>query len=155
VIQNELIKQYHEKNQKKKVQKFNVGDNIRVHLRIIEGEKERVQIFNGTVIAKKGSGISETFSVYRHAYGSSMERVFLANSPRISKIEVMRSGKVRRAKLYYIRGASGKAAKIQELLGTKAEKEEVGEAIVESIEMKTDVDETVKEAPKKKAAPKK
>lgn len=124
MIQNEIIKDYQSRHQKKKVPKFQVGDTIRVHLRIIEGEKERVQIFNGTVIAKKGSGISETFSVYRHAYGSSMERVFLLHSPKIAKIEVMKSGKVRRAKLYYIRGASGKAAKIQELLGLKGAKEE-------------------------------
>ena len=92
---------------------FRVGDTISVHTKIIEGEKERVQVFTGTVIARKGSGLSETISLYRVSYGSGMERVFLVNSPKITKIEVMKSGLVRKAKLYYIRGASGKAAKIR------------------------------------------
>lgn len=93
---------------------FNIGDTVRVNTRIIEGEKERLQAFSGTVIAKKGSGLSETFTIYRNAYGSSMDRVFLLHSPRIASIEVVRPGKVRRAKLYYLRGLSGKAAKVRE-----------------------------------------
>lgn len=99
---------------KKEVPSFNIGDTICVNTRIIEGEKERIQAFTGTVVAKKGSGVSETFTVYRTAYGSSMDRVFLLHSPRISSIEVVRSGKVRRAKLYYLRGRSGKSAKVKE-----------------------------------------
>lgn len=99
---------------KKEVPAFNIGDTVCVNTRIIEGEKERLQAFTGTVVAKKGSGLSETFTLYRTAYGSSMDRVFLLHSPRISSIEVVRSGKVRRAKLYYLRGRSGKSAKIQE-----------------------------------------
>lgn len=99
---------------KKDVPSFNIGDTVRVQTRIIEGEKERLQAFTGTVVAKKGSGLSETFTVYRTAYGSSMERVFLLHSPRIADVDVMRAGKVRRAKLYYIRGLSGKATKIRE-----------------------------------------
>lgn len=99
---------------KKDVSKFNIGDTIRVNTRVIEGEKERLQAFAGTVVAKKGTGLSETFTVYRTAYGSSMDRVFLIHSPRIASIEVIRPGKVRRAKLYYLRGLSGKAAKIRE-----------------------------------------
>ena len=99
---------------KKDVPAFNIGDTVCVQTRIIEGEKERTQAFTGTVIAKKGSGLSETFSVYRTAYGSSMERVFLLHSPRVAGVEVVRSGKVRRAKLYYIRGLTGKATKIRE-----------------------------------------
>ena len=93
---------------------FNIGDTIRVNTRIIEGDKERLQAFSGTVVAKKGSGLSETFTIYRHAYGSNMDRVFLLHSPRIASIEVVRPGKVRRAKLYYLRGRSGKAAKVRE-----------------------------------------
>ena len=93
---------------------FSVGDTIKVQTRIVEGDKERIQAFTGIVIAKKGVGLSETFSLYRNAYGSSMERVFLLHSPRIADVEVMRSGKVRRAKLYYLRGKSGKATKIRE-----------------------------------------
>ena len=102
---------------KKEIPSFHVGDTVKVYIRIIEGEKERVQLFTGTVIARKGSGLSETFSVYRVAYGTQMERIFSLHSPRIAKIEVVRSGKVRRAKLYYLRGASGKAAKIKEKIG--------------------------------------
>jgi large subunit ribosomal protein L19 len=92
---------------------FSVGDTIRVHIRIIEGEKERTQIFTGTVIARKGSGLSETFSVHRVAYGEGMERVFLLHSPKISKIEVVQEGSVRRSKLYYLRGTSGKKSKVK------------------------------------------
>ena len=108
---------------------FNVGDTIKVHIRIIEGEKERIQVFTGTVIARKGSGISETFSMYRVAYGAGMERVFPLHSPRIAKIEVVRLGKVRRAKLYYLRGTAGKAAKVKEKIGRKKDKK--GPALVE------------------------
>jgi large subunit ribosomal protein L19 len=103
-----------EKNQlKNNITRFHVGDTVRVSTRIIEGEKERIQIFTGTVIARKGTGLSETFSVHRVAYGEGMERVFLLNSPRIAKIEVTKEGDVRRSKLYYLRGTSGKAAKIK------------------------------------------
>lgn len=99
---------------------FQIGDTVRVSTRIIEGEKERVQVFQGTVIAKKGSGLSETFSLHRVSYGEGMERVFYLHSPRIVKIQVVKSGAVRRAKLYHLRGATGKAAKIQEKIGVKA-----------------------------------
>jgi len=96
---------------------FNIGDTVRVHTRIIEGEKERIQVFAGTVIAKKGSGLSETFSIHRVAYGEGMERVFLLHSPRIGKIEVVKEGAVRRAKLYYLRGTSGKKSKVKAKVG--------------------------------------
>jgi large subunit ribosomal protein L19 len=96
---------------------FNVGDTICVHQRIIEGNKERIQQFAGTVIARKGGGLSETFSLYRFSYGAGIERVFLLHSPKIAKIEVTRTGKVRRAKLYYLRGSSGRASKVQEHIG--------------------------------------
>lgn len=99
---------------KEDVTAFNIGDTVKVVTRIIEGDKERQQAFSGTVIAKKGSGLSETFTLYRHAYGSSMDRIFLLHSPRIVSIEVTRPGKVRRAKLNYLRGKSGKAAKVRE-----------------------------------------
>ena len=119
---NKLIEKVEEKFLIKKRPEFNIGDTIRVHSKIKEGSKERVQVFAGTVIARKGGGISETFSLYRNAYGSSMEKVFILNSPRIEKIEVMKFGKVRRAKLYYIRGKTGKKAKIQEKIFSKKEK---------------------------------
>ena len=109
-----MILELEQEQMKKEVPSFNIGDTVCVNTRIMEGEKERLQAFTGTVVAKKGYGISETFTVYRTAYGSSMDRVFLIHSPRISSIEVVRAGKVRRAKLYYLRGLSGKAAKIKE-----------------------------------------
>lgn len=108
------IQELEKEQMKKEVPSFNVGDTICVNTRIIEGQKERLQAFTGTVVAKKGYGLSETFTVYRTAYGSSMDRVFLLHSPRISSIEVVRAGKVRRAKLNYLRGKSGKSAKIKE-----------------------------------------
>ena len=109
-----IIEEIEKEHLKSEIPEFAIGDTVKVHNRIIEGEKERIQIYTGTVIARKGSGLSETFSVYRIAYGSAMERVFILNSPRIAKIEVTRKGKVRRSKLYHIRGAFGKAAKIKE-----------------------------------------
>lgn len=98
---------------------FRVGDTVKVHTRIIEGDKERIQAFTGTVIARKGYGLSETFSVHRVAYGEGMERVFLLNSPRIAKIEVIKDGHVRRSKLYYLRGTSGKASKVRARIGAR------------------------------------
>lgn len=109
-----FIEQIEEFYLKKEVPSFNIGDTVRVNTRVIEGEKERLQAFAGTVVAKKGTGLSETFTIYRNAYGSSMDRVFLLHSPRIASIELVRPGKVRRAKLYYLRGRSGKAAKVRE-----------------------------------------
>ena len=94
---------------------INVGDTVKVHCRIKEGEKERIQIFEGIVIAKKHGGVQETFTVRKTAYGVGVERVFPVNSPIIDHIEVAKVGKVRRAKLHYLRGLSGKAARIKEI----------------------------------------
>ncbi len=93
---------------------FEIGDTVRVHVRVIEGEKERVQVFEGVVIARKGKKISETFTVRKISYGVGVERVFPVNSPNIAKIDVTRKGKVRRAKLYYLRDKKGKQAKVAE-----------------------------------------
>lgn len=112
-----VVQKLENKQLKKNVASFNIGDTVRVHTRIIEGEKERIQVFTGTVIARKGLGTSETFSVHRVAYGEGMERVFLLHSPRISKIEVIKEGDVRRSKLYYLRGTSGKASKVKGRIG--------------------------------------
>jgi large subunit ribosomal protein L19 len=95
---------------------FNVGDTVKVYFKIIEGKTERVQGYEGTVLCFKGAGASRTFTVRKNSYGVGVERVFPLNSPRIQKVEVVRPGKVRRAKLYYIRGKVGKAAKIKELI---------------------------------------
>ena len=99
---------------KENAPQFNVGDTVKVHVRIQEGEKSRIQIFEGTVIAKKHGGISETFTVRRVAHGCGIERVFPVHSPAVDKVEVIRHGKVRRAKLYYLRDRVGKAAKVKE-----------------------------------------
>ena len=92
----------------------NVGDTVKVHVKIKEGEKYRIQIFEGTVIAKKHGGINETFTVRRVAHGCGIERVFPVHSPVVDKVEVVRNGKVRRSKLYYLRDRVGKAAKVKE-----------------------------------------
>ena len=92
---------------------FNVGDTVRVSVRIKEGERERIQAFEGTVIAKKHGGIAETFTVRRVSYGVGVEKVFPVHAPSIEKIETVRHGKVRRAKLYYLRDRVGKAAKVK------------------------------------------
>lgn len=98
-----------------------VGDTLKVYLKIKEGEKERVQMFDGTVIAKKHGGINETFTIRRVSYGVGVERVIPVNSPNIDHIEVVRMGKVRRAKLYYLRDRVGKAAKVKEKIVTSNE----------------------------------
>ena len=104
---------------KSDIPEFYVGDTVRVHLRIIEGDKERVQVFQGTVMARQGSGLSETFSLHRVVHGGGMVRQFILHSPKVAKIDVIRRGKVRRAKLNYLRGTYGKKAKVPELMGKK------------------------------------
>ena len=91
-----------------------IGSTVRVHVRITEGDKSRIQVFEGTVIAKNNSGIAETFTVRRVSYGVGVERVFPVHSPNVAKVETVRNGKVRRAKLYYLRDRVGKAAKVKE-----------------------------------------
>ncbi|MDI6604695.1 50S ribosomal protein L19 [Aceticella autotrophica] len=103
-----------EKEQLKEMPEFNVGDTVKVHYKVVEGDKERIQVFEGVVLKRCGGGLRETFTVRRISYGIGVERVFPLHSPRIDKIEVVRSGKVRRAKLYYVRKKIGKAAKIKE-----------------------------------------
>lgn len=124
-----VIKELEQQRLKKKVPKFHVGDTVAVRTRIVEeGNKERTQTFTGTVIARKGEGLSETFSLHRIAYGEGMERVFQLHSPRIDKIELVREGKVRRGKLYYLRGTSGKKAKVRGRMVSRSKGEEAAEA---------------------------
>lgn len=94
---------------------FTVGDTVKVHFRIREGAKERVQIFQGVVIRRRGGGVDESFTVRKYSYGIGVERMFPLHSPRVEKIEVVRSGRVRRAKLYYLRKLRGKAARLKEV----------------------------------------
>ncbi|MCD7757018.1 MAG: 50S ribosomal protein L19 [Clostridiales bacterium] len=101
---------------KQEVPDIEIGSTVRVHIKVKEGSKERIQIFEGTVIARKHGGVSETFTVRRISYGVGVEKVFPIHSPNVVKVETVRRGKVRRAKLYYLRGRVGKAAKIAEKL---------------------------------------
>ena len=110
----DLIKELESQQLKKEMPVINVGDTVRVHVK--EGSRERIQVFEGIVIAKKHGGLEETFTVRRLAYGVGVEKVFPIHSPLIEKVETVRSGYVRRAKLYYLRGRVGKAAKIREKL---------------------------------------
>jgi large subunit ribosomal protein L19 len=107
---NPIVAKLSKEQMKKDVPVFAIGDTVKVHTKVVEGEKERVQIFAGVVIAKKGSGIQKAFTVRRISYGEGVERVFPLHSPRIDKIEVEHRGKVRRAKLYYLRDRIGKSA---------------------------------------------
>ncbi len=111
-----LIETLNAQNMKQEAPVIEVGSTVRVHIKIKEGSKERIQIFEGTVIAKKHGGVSETFTVRRISYGVGVEKVFPVHSPNVVKVETVRRGKVRRAKLYYLRGRVGKAAKIAEKL---------------------------------------
>lgn len=116
----DMIKAIEAKQIKKDVDNFNVGDTVKVYFKIIEGTTERIQIFEGIVIAINNSGIRKTFVVRKISYGVGVERIFPVNSPRIDKIVVERKGKVRRSKLYYLRDRVGKKAKVKELLTKKA-----------------------------------
>lgn len=112
----DLIKELESQQLKKEMPVINVGDTVRVHVKIKEGSRERIQVFEGIVIAKKHGGIEETITVRRLAYGVGVEKVFPLHSPSIEKIETVRTGFVRRAKLYYLRDRVGKAAKVKEKL---------------------------------------
>jgi large subunit ribosomal protein L19 len=113
-MQNRLLKLVEDGTVKKQLPSFEIGDQVEVHQRILEGSKERTQVFAGVVIAKRGSGVRESFTVRRIVQGEGVERVFPIHSPKISKVEVKRTGKVRRAKLYYMRNLVGKATRLKE-----------------------------------------
>lgn len=112
---NEIIRAIEKEQIREDLTQFNIGDTIKVHVRIKEGNRERIQMFEGTVIKKQNGGLRETFTVRRVAYGVGVERTFPINAPIIEKIDVVRRGKVRRAKLFYLRDRVGKAAKVKEL----------------------------------------
>ncbi len=110
----DIIKVLEEEQLRDDLPAFNVGDTVQVHYRVVEGTRERIQVFEGTVIKKKGGGARETFTVRRLSYGVGVERTFPLNSPRIDKLVVTRKGRTRRAKLYYLRDRQGKAARVKE-----------------------------------------
>lgn len=105
-----IISKLEEEQLKKDIPEFNVGDSVKVHCRVIEGDKERIQIYAGIVISRKGSGLNSSYTVRKISYGEGVERVFPLHSPKVAKVEVTRQGKVRRARLHYLRGRKGKEA---------------------------------------------
>ncbi|MGI6678934.1 MAG: 50S ribosomal protein L19 [Dehalobacterium sp.] len=111
----DLLRMIEQEQIKTNIPPFRAGDTVRVHVKVVEGTRERIQLFEGVVIRRKGGGIRENFTVRRVSYGVGVERTFPLHSPKIEKIEVMRRGKVRRAKLYYLRERTGKAARIKDL----------------------------------------
>src|ERR1700751_1699918 len=113
-MKNKFLALVEEAGAKKDVTAFRIGDQVDIHQRILEGQKERVQVFSGTVIARRGDGLRETFTVRRIVQGEGVERIFPLHSPRIAKVEVKRTGRVRRAKLYYLRDRVGKATRLRE-----------------------------------------
>jgi len=110
----DLITAVEQEQLKKDIPDFRPGDTLKVYTKVVEGGRERIQVFEGLVIARKGGGLRETFTVRKISYGVGVERVFMLHSPRIDKIEVVKKGRVRRAKLYYMRNLRGKAARIKE-----------------------------------------
>ena len=112
---NEIIRSIEAKQIRSDRPQFNVGDTVRVWVKVVEGNRERLQAFEGTVIAKRNGGVRETFTVRRVSYGIGVERTFPIHSPRVDHVDLIRRGKVRRAKLYYLRSLQGKAAKIKEV----------------------------------------
>ena len=111
---NALIKEIEQEQMKKELPQFKVGDTVRVHAKIVEGAKERIQVFEGVVIKRQNGGVRETFTVRRLSYGVGVEKTWPIHSPRVDKVEVVRRGVVRRAKLFYLRDRIGKAAKVKE-----------------------------------------
>ncbi|MBR1912714.1 MAG: 50S ribosomal protein L19 [Treponema sp.] len=117
----DIINTIEERQKKANAENFKVGDTVKVHFEIVEGKTKRIQIFEGLVLCFKNTGIRKTFTVRKESYGVGVERVFPLHSPRVIKVELVRPGKVRRAKIYYVRDKIGKAAKIKELIGPKAQ----------------------------------
>ncbi len=111
---SKIIEQLEREQLKSEITPFNVGDTVKVHIRITEGKRERIQVFEGVVLKRQGGGVSETVTVRKLSYGVGVEKTMPIHSPKIEKIEVVRKGKVRRAKLYYLRDRVGKAAKVKE-----------------------------------------
>ena len=145
----DILKSIEHEQMKNKIPELRIGNTVRVHVRIKEGNKERIQVFEGIIIKKQGGGVNATFTVRRISYGVGVEKTFLVHSPMIEKIEVVRVGKARRAKLYYLRERTGKASKTKEMVGARIENKEivVKEDLAE--EPVTEATETVTETSEK------
>lgn len=146
----DILKSIEHEQLKNKIPELRVGNTVRVHVRIKEGNKERIQVFEGIIIKKQGGGVNATFTVRRISYGVGVEKTFLVHSPMIEKVELVRVGKSRRAKLYYLRDRVGKAAKTKEKVGARIENREivVKEEVVpgETVVAEVATEETVAEA---------
>ena len=121
----DIIKSIEHEQLKNKIPELKIGNTVRVHVKIKEGNKERIQVFEGVIIKKQGGGVNETFTVRKISYGVGVEKTFLVHSPLVEKVEVVRVGKVRRAKLYYLRDRIGKASKPKEQIGARIENKEI------------------------------
>ncbi len=121
----DILKSIEHEQMKNKIPELKIGNTVRVHVRVKEGNRERIQVFEGIIIKKQGGGVNETFTVRKISYGVGVEKTFLVHSPRIEKIEVTRVGRARRAKLYYLRDRVGKAAKTKEQVGARIETREI------------------------------
>ena len=121
----DIIKAIEHEQIKNKIPELNVGSTVRVHVRVKEGNRERIQVFEGIIIKVQGGGVNQTFTVRRVAYGVGVEKTFLVHSPNVEKVEVVRVGKARRAKLFYLRDREGKKAKTKELVGARIETREI------------------------------
>ena len=140
-MSQELLKKAAESSMKSEIPVFRIGDTVNVSVRIVEGEKERTQVFTGTVIARRGWGISETFTVRRVVNNQGVERIFPLHSPKVAGVEVVRSGKARRAKLYFLRDRIGKATRLKEVKRTAKAKKGSQDAKPEATEAQADADE--------------
>ena len=143
----DIIKSIEHEQLKNKVPDLHVGDTVRVHQRIKEGNRERIQVFEGIIIKKQGGGVNSTFTVRRVAYGVGVEKTFLLHSPMVEKVELVRVGKARRAKLYYLRDRVGKAAKTKENLGARIENKEITLKEDLAAEQEAEVSTAPEEAP--------
>ena len=145
----DIIKSIEHEQLKNKVPVLDVGNTVRVHVRIKEGNRERIQVFEGIIIKKQGGGVNATFTVRRVSYGVGVEKTFLVHSPNVEKVELVRVGKARRAKLYYLRDRVGKAAKTKEKIGARIENKEIviKEDLVEEAVTETPVEAAPEEAP--------
>jgi len=145
----DIIKSIEHEQLKNKIPELKVGNTVRVHVRIKEGNKERIQVFEGIIIKVQGGGVNQTFTVRKISYGVGVEKTFLVHSPLVEKVELVRVGKARRAKLFYLRDRVGKAAKTKEQIGARIEDREivVKEDLEEPVEETTDIAEAPEEAP--------
>lgn len=123
-MQKQAVEEFNQQSLREDIPDFRPGDTVKVHVKVIEGNRSRIQIFQGVVIGRKGRGVGETFTVRKLSFGTGVERTFPLHAPTVDKIEVVSRGEVRRAKLYYLRDRHGKAAKVSEKRVTKAETED-------------------------------